>query len=262
MAARSIWNGTLKLGRTAIPVKLYAAVEDRAVRFHLLHDRDEQRLKQRMVHGVSGDDVPREEVRRGYEVEPGMFVVLDEAELASVAPTDDTHEIEITRFVDPAHVDQAWYDRPYWLGPNGSSREYFALAEALGQAGREGIARWVMRKRHHAGALRAHGDHLVLVTLRHAGEVVERSEMPAPPGREPTANERAMAIQLVSMLEGELDLAAFRDEYRERVLALVEAKAKGRTFTFERAKRERRPEELEQALAASLTRARKERKIA
>ena len=111
-----------------------------------------------------------------------------------------------------------------------------------------------MRKRCRAGALIARDGHLMLVTLRPAGEVIAAKDLPAPEGRAPSANERKMADQLVGMLEDTFDPAAFEDRYRQQVEALVAAKARGRRFTFERAKRERKPADLERALAASLER--------
>lgn len=261
MAARSIWNGTIRFAGVALPVKLHAAVEDQTVRFHLLHDRDKQRVRQRLVDPAGGEEVPREAIRRGFEIESGVFVVIDDDELAKLEP-EPSKEIEITRFVPLQQSLYAWYERPYYLSPDGNEREYFALAEALARAGREGVARWVMRKRHYVGALREEGGYLMLVALRHAGEVVSASELPAPAGPAPSAKEVAMAEQLVSMLEEDYEPAMFHDEYRKRLEDLIEAKSKGKLYKFERPAPRRRTEDLERALSASLTKVRKERRSA
>jgi len=261
MPSRSIWNGSLRFAGVALPVKLHAAVEDRTVRFHLLHDRDKQRVRQRLIDPEKGKEVAREEVRRGYEIESGVFVVLEDAELAQLDP-EPSKEIEITRFVPLGQGLYPWYERPYYLSPDGNEREYFALAEALARAEREGVARWVMRKRHYVGALREEGGYLMLVALRHAGEVVDASALPAPSGPAPSAKELAMAEQLVAMLEEEYEPGLFHDEYRKRLEDLIEAKSKGKLYTFERPAAKRRTEDLERALSASLTKARKERKSA
>jgi DNA end-binding protein Ku len=261
MPQRSIWNGNIRFGRVTLPVKLFAAVEDRTVRFHLLHDRDRQRVRQRLVNPVSDDEVPQDAIRKGYEVEPGIFVVLDESELAKLEPPP-SKEIEITRFVPHQQSTYAWYERPYYLAPDGNGEEYFALADALSQSGREGIARWVMRKRSYVGALRADGGYLMLVALRHAGEVVDASALPAPSGPALTAKEVAMAEQIVAMLEDEYDPAAFRDDYRERLEKLIDAKTHGKVYRFERPSPRRRSDDLERALAASVSRIKKERKSA
>ena len=261
MPQRSIWNGNIRLGRVVLPVKLLSAVEDRTVRFHLLHDRDGQRVRQRLVNPENDDEVAQEAIRKGYEVEPGVFVVLDESELAKLEPPP-SKDIEITRFVPYQQSTYAWYERPYYLAPDGGDADYFALAQALSESGREGIARWVMRKRSYVGALRADGGYLMLIALRHAGEVVDASALPAPSGPALTAKELAMAEQIVGMLEEEFDPASFRDDYREPLLKLIEAKTRGKVYRFERASSRPRSENLERALAASLTRIKKERKSA
>jgi DNA end-binding protein Ku len=262
MAARSMWNGTLRCGELAVPVKLHAAVEDRTVRFHLLHDRDKQRVRQKLIDPSKKQEVPDGEVRRGYEVEPGVFVVLEDAELAALDP-EPSKDIELTRFVPATAAGRyPWYERPYYLSPDGDARDYFALAAALAATGREGIARWVMRKKHYAGALRAEGGYLMLVAMRHAGEVIDATKLPAPAGPAPTAKEMKMAEQLIGMLEDEYDLTAFRDEYRTRLEDLIDAKSKGKLYAFERPAAKRANDTLEHALARSLTKLRKGRKSA
>lgn len=254
-AARAMWRGVLAFGRERLPVKLYAAVTDRKVHFHLLHDSDLVRVEQRMVDPETGKPVPSDEIRKGLEVAPGTFVALDDEELASLDP-EGSREIEVTRFVPVGAIEQPWYDRPYWLGPDGDDDAYFALVAALRKQEREGVARWTMRKRRYVGALRAEGDHLALIALRHAGEVVLSSELPSPGGRDLDARERKLAEQLVSALEEAFDATEYEDTYRTKVRALVNAKAKGKPVKMPKARAA--PKEaasLEDALAASLAKA-------
>jgi len=158
MAARAIWKGDLRLDSTKVPVKLYSALQDQTVRFHILDERSKTRVKQHMVDSDSGEEVSNEEIQKGFEVEPGTFVILDEKELKSLEPKP-SREIEITKFVPPAEIAPEYYDRPYYLGPDGDQTAYFGLAEALRNKEKEGIAHWVMRKQPYVGALRAEGDH-------------------------------------------------------------------------------------------------------
>ncbi|HEX2254114.1 MAG TPA: Ku protein [Thermoanaerobaculia bacterium] len=262
MAARAIWKGVIRFGGLDVPVKLYSGVEDRKVHFRLLHEPDLVPLQQRMVNPDTGDVVERDVVRKGYEPEPGTFVVLDADDQAEIEPTP-SRDIEITRFVPPDRITPAWYERPYYLGPDGDGDAYFALARALGDRDREGVARWVMRKKRYIGALRVEDGYLLLVTLRFAGEVVNPEQLPAPRGRDLSERELGMAEQLVSALEDEFRPGEYHDEYRERVLELVAAKAAGKKAPVVRlAPRREEPESLDRALAASLERAKKERRSA
>jgi DNA end-binding protein Ku len=248
-----MWKGTLAAKGLKLPVKLYAAVEDRGVHFHLLHGRGEERVEQKMVDPESGEAVPPEDVRKGYEAEPGVFVVLDHEDLASLEP-EPTRDVELVRFVPAGTIDQAYYERPYWLGPDGDDEGYFALVDALKEQEREGVARWVMRKRPYVGALRAEGDHLSLIALRHAGEVVLASELAAPGGRDLDAREKKLAEQLVEALADSFDPDAWHDTYRERVEELIAAKAKGRKVKLGRPRARKETDSLEKALQASLAR--------
>jgi DNA end-binding protein Ku len=261
MAARAMWKGVVRFGAVEVPVKLYSAARDRTVHFRLLHEKDRVPLRQHMVNPLTEEVVESEEVRRGYEAEEGVYVVLDSDELASVEP-EPSRDIEVLRFVDPARLSHAWYDRPYYLGPDGEAAPYFALARALESEGKEGVARWVMRKKEYVGALRSAGDHLLLATLRYAGEVIPASARPAPPAGRLDKRELAMAEQLVGMLEDEFDASAYRDEYRERLMELIEAKAEGRAVRLKKPRRKESREPLETMLARSLERARKEGRCA
>ena len=129
MTARAIWKGELKLDSTKVPVKLYSAVNDQTVRFHILDQKSKTRVKQHMVE-PGGKEVTNEEVRKGFEVETGTFVILEKEELEKLAP-EESREIEITQFVPPEEIPPEYYDRPYYLGPDGDQAAYFALAEAL-----------------------------------------------------------------------------------------------------------------------------------
>src|SRR6267378_3194259 len=226
MAARSIWKGEIKIGTTKIPVKLYSAITDQTVRFHILEDKNRTRVKQHMVSPETGDEVPGEEIQKGYEVEPGKFVILTEKDLDSLNP-EPSREIEITEFVPPEKISQQYYERPYYLGPDGDEKEYFALADALSKRNREGIANWVMRNKPYVGALRADNGYLMLYTLRTADEVISAADLPTPLGRAPSQKEVEMAKHLISLLEGEFNPAEYKDEYRKRVMEFVERKAKG-----------------------------------
>lgn len=249
---RAIWKGTIRVGKLPVPVKLYSAVEDRTVHFRLLHQKDLVPVTQKMIHPGSGEEVPREDIRRGYEVEPGTFVVLDEDELEDLEP-EPSRDIEVIAFVDPDQLDHRWYERPYFLGPDGADSSYRALHDALEKEGSEGVVRWTMRKKAYIGALRARNGGLVLVTLRHAGEVVSTEELPRPEGRPLDKKERTMARRLVDALSDEFDPSEWHDQYRKRVMELIETKAEGGEVKLRKFKpRKTGDEGLTDALEASL----------
>ncbi len=261
MAARAIWKGKLKIGSANVPVKLYSAVEDRNVRFHILHDRSRTRVKQHMVNPDSGEEVPNEEIRKGYEIEPGKFVILYDKDLESLVPKP-SRDIEINEFVPRDAIPQQYYERPYYLGPDGAEKDYFALAEALQNQEREGIAHWVMRNKAYTGALGAEDGYLILSTLRNSDEVISAKELPEPSGRPPSKKEIEMAEQLVSMLAGEFDPADFKDEYRQRVMEFIEKKAKGKAPKLKAVKSKRKTTSLDSVLAKSIASLKKEKRAA
>ena len=235
MAARAIWKAEIALGKTTVPVKMYSAVSDRTVHFRLLDPETLTPVSQRMVNPDSGREVKNEKVEKGFEVQPGLLVKLEPEELEKLEPKP-SRDIEIVAFVPDTEIDHRWYDRPYFLGPDGDSDAYFALAEALKKEGREGLARWTMRGKRYVGALRTEGPYLVLITLRHLEEVVDASALPRPQAAAPTKAEAKMAEQLVEMLRGPFEPERYRDEYRERVMELIEAKSKGKVVPMRKAR--------------------------
>ena len=261
MAARAIWKGELKINSTKVPVKLYSAVQDQTVRFHILDQKSKTRVKQHMVEPDSGKEVPADEIQKGFEVQPGTFVILDKEELAKLEP-EASREIEITQFVPPSQIPPEYFDRPYYLGPDGDQAAYFALAEALQKKEREGVVRWVMRKQPYVGAIRSVDDYLMLFTLRNAEEVLSAKDLPKPSGRAPDKKELAMATQLVDLLKGEFDPKEYKDEYRERVMEFVEKKAKGHKPRLHLVKSKRKTAALDKVLSKSIEALKKQKKAA
>ena len=252
MNPRAIWQGTLKVKQHELPVKLYAAVQDQNVHFHLLHKRDRLRVQQRMVDSQTERPVPAGEARKAFEAEPGRFVAVTSEDLEQSAPAPSRH-VSVSRFVPASAIDARLYDRPYYLGPAGeSTTDYFALAQALGKKKRIGIVAWVMRKHSYVGALLPLEGYLVLITLRHADEIVPLAELPAPEGATFGAKEKSLAEQLIEALSGEFDPDAYHDEYQQRLHNLIEAKRHGKKVTAKRAPRRRQAGSLADSLEKSL----------
>ena len=250
MATRAIWKGVLKIGRETVPVKLYAAVEDRDVHFNVLRSQTKSRVKQQVVT-ANKQEVAKDQIRKGYEIEPGTFVIIEPRELQQLKPKE-SRVISFPRFVPTIELGNEWYERPYYLGPDGSVADYFALVEALEKRNVLGIARWSMRGKAYVGALRVEEGYLLLMRLRYAEEVLSARDLPAPGGRPLEEKELRMAEELIGALEGTFDPQAFRNEYRDRLMEFVEAKAKGKHLRLPKTQDRQTGESLNQQLAKSL----------
>ncbi|MDB4972615.1 MAG: ykoV 2 [Myxococcaceae bacterium] len=250
MPARAIWKGVLELGSHKVPVKLYSAVQERGVHFRLLQERTQVPVRQQLVDPSSDEVVPYPEVRKGYAVDQS-FVVLSKEELESLAP-EPNREIAVSHFLPTQKLGPEWHVRPYYLGPDGDEEAYFALAQALAAEGREGVAHWVMRGQEYDGALREVDGYLMLITLRHADEIIKQTELPRPEGRAHSDKELTMAEQLIAAYEDVFDPSQYKDEYRDRVLAFVEAKAKGKKPRLKHPVVKHEERDLSSALAKSL----------
>ncbi len=252
MAARAIWTGNLVVQKHEIGVKLYSAVMDRQIHFHLLHKSDRTRVQQQMVDAETEKPVALADAQKAFEAGSGVYVAVTSEEIERSIP-EPSREVRVDRFVPTGAVDAQLLDRPYYLGPtDDSAPDYFALAQALDGKKRSGIASWVMRKHAYVGALVAQQGYLMLITLRHAGEVIPISELEPPQGRGLEPKEREMAAKLVEALSGRFQPTAYHDEYQARVHELIEAKRTGKKVKPKRAPRRRREGSLAASLQASL----------
>ncbi len=231
MTARAIFKTTLAMGELAVPVRIYSAVEDQRVHFRMLHAEDLRPVVQQMVNPRTGEPVPAHEVRKGYEVEPGKFVVLEAAALESIEPPND-RRMEVTEVVPRSAIPAECLDRPYWLGPDGSHDDFFALARALEEEDRAAIVSFTMRKRRYHAAVVGEGGQLALVTLHDPRTLVlpTAAEDESKPLDE---RQLKLAEQLVEIMRAPFDPTAHHNEHRERVLELVARKQAGEQIPTE-----------------------------
>jgi DNA end-binding protein Ku len=258
--ARAIWKGNLQLGKHELAVKLYSAIEDRTVRFHMLHAKDRAPVEQHIVRKDTGKEVSRDDMRKAFSLDRSTAVILEPADLAKLVPPE-SRDIEVCRFVAPSVLGDQWYDRPYYLGPDADDSDYFALAQALHSKNLVGVARWVMRKKRYVGALSSSNGYLMLSTLRRADQVLSFSGIEPAKANAPAASELRLAQQLVSSIETDFDPAAWHNEYRERLHKLIDAKARGEKLQPVRRKKKASSASLAESLRASIA-AVKERKVA
>ena len=252
MTVRAMWKGVLRVADASVPIKLYSAIQDHDIHFRLLHRTDLLPVTQAMVHPTTNEVVSHDKVQRGFAASAAELVLLRPDELDSLTPAE-SRDISLARFVPIGTIDAQWYDRPYYLGPDEEGGgAYSALTTALERNKVEGIAHWVMRKKAYVGALRVYAGVLVLVSLRHSEEVVAIDSLEMPSGPVLDKKELAMAQQLMAMLEEDFDPNAYRDEYRDQVLALIDQKRRGQKPKLGLVKTKSRPGNLKEALAASL----------
>jgi DNA end-binding protein Ku len=253
--ARAIWSGAISFGLVNIPVKLFSAVSKKTVRFHQIDAESGGRVRQKRV-GPDGDEIPYEQIVKGYEIGPDRYVTITPEELDGLAP-EKTRTIDIEDFVDLDEIDPIYYDHPYYLAPDtGASKAYQLLVDAMEDAGKVAIARVVIRSKEQLVAIRPRDGVLAMETMLFADEVVptDSLEEMATDGNVKTSDrELTMARQLIDSLSSDFEPEKYHDEYRERVLDLIERKAQGETIVIEEPAKEEEPvPDLMAALEASI----------
>jgi DNA end-binding protein Ku len=248
--ARAIWSGAISFGLVNIPVKLFSAVSKKTVRFHQIDAESGVRVRQKRV-GPDGEEIPYEQIVKGYEIGPERYVTISPEELEALEP-QKTRTIDIEDFVDQDEIDPIYYDHPYYLAPDtGAAKAYQLLVDAMEDAGKVAIARVVIRSKENLVAIRPHDGVLAMETMLFADEVVPTDsldEMTTDATVKTSDRELTMARQLIDSLSSDFEPEKYHDQYRERVLDLIERKAQGETIVIEEPTAE--PEQVPDLMAA------------
>ena len=227
---RPTWRGAISFGLVNVPVQLYTAVRSHDVRFRQLNKQTRQPVRQQRIDAETGDEVTYQDIVKGYEVSDGRYVVVDPDELSELDPSA-SRLIEILDYVDQSEIDPVYYDRAYYLAPDGETagKPYRLLTEAMQRAGKVAVARFVMRDKEYISAIRAHDGMLVLSTMHHYDEVADPAEFGSEiaDSVEVRPREVEMAEQLIESMTTSFEPERYPDEYRQRVLEYLEAKAEG-----------------------------------
>jgi DNA end-binding protein Ku len=251
---RAIWSGAISFGLVNVPVKLFSATSPKTVRFNQLNSQTGARIRQKRVDASTGDEVPYENIVKGYELAPDRYVLVEPEELEALDPKV-THTIDVEAFVNLEEIDPIFYDSTYYLAPaTGGARPYRLLLEALEAENKVAIAKVVLRSKQQLCALRPIGEVLTLSTMLWGDEVNSPSDLDGLDAAEPASEkELKMARQLIGMQAASFDPKDYKDEYRERVLQLIEQKANGEEITPPPAEEADKPvPDLMAALEASL----------
>ncbi len=232
--ARAIWTGAISFGLVNVPVKLYAATSPKTVRFHQLSSKTGGRIRQKRVDSTTGDEVPYDEIVKGYEITPDRYVVITPDELETL-DAKATKTIDVEDFVDLVDIDPIYFDHAYYVAPaTGGAKAYRLLLDAMRESGKVALARIVLRSKQQLCALRPAGDVLTLSTMLFGDEVLapdRLDELDSVTEAEASERELTMARQLIDSLSSDFEPTKYRDEYRDRVLALIERKAGGEEIT-------------------------------
>lgn len=230
--ARPTWSGAVSFGLVTVPVELYTVVRPQRVRFRQLNRETNAPVRQRLADASTGEEVDRDEIVKGYELDDGRFVVVEPDELDELKP-EASRLICIHAYVEQSEIDPVFFDRSYYLAPDGevARRPYQLLTDAMGRIDQVAVATFVMRNREHLAIIRARGGVLILSTMHHAAEVMEPADLDLDleRGASPDARELAMAEQLIGSMHADFDPEEYPDRHQAKVLEYLEAKGEGRS---------------------------------
>ena len=248
---RAFWKGVISFGLVAIPVKMYVGTESKSISFHLLHKKCLTRPRQ-VLHCETDDEYfSIKDTVRGYEVAKEQYVVLSDADFEKV-PIRTSHAIEILGFVDSKEIDPLYFYGAHYIEPEELGvKPYWLLKEALQKTGRVGIAKVSFQRREHLGCLRAFDDILVLHTMHYDNEILSRVELTHPKPKA-TEAELDMAVSQVKAMAKDFKPQDYRDDYRDALEKVVEAKVSGARIVAPPAPKAEEIGDLMAALRASI----------
>ena len=226
---RAMWSGAISFGLVNIPIKLFSAVSRKSVHFNQIDTRTGARIQYRKVSAADGEEVPSEQITKGYQLSSGDYVLVGDDELAALDPVA-SRSIDIEQFVDLDEIDPLYYDSAYYVAPDKAARKPYALlTRAMEEQNKVAIARFVMRSKQYLAALRPKDGVLVMSTMVYADELNDASDLVDDDVADTELSERElkMATQLVESLTEPFEPEQFEDTYRMQVLDLVERKAAG-----------------------------------
>ena len=248
---RAIWSGTISVGLVSVPVRMYSAIDESDLRFHLVHEPDGGRIGYQKVCKAEGEPVPDDEVVKAFEVEPDELVVLTDEDFAA-AKTEGVKTIEISDFVPYAEIDPIYFERTYYLGPQpGGEKVYALLREAMERTELAALGKYVLRDKQHLGCLRVREGVITLEKMFFHDEIRDAGEVAPADTKVPKA-ELELATTLIEQFKGSFEPDKYEDTYRDALCAIIKAKRKGETIAAAPVEAEEEPTDLLAALKASV----------
>ena len=253
---RAIWSGTISFGLVNVPVRMYSAIDEQDLHFHLIHEPDGGRIGYRKFCKAEEKLVPDDEIVKAFEVKKDKLVVLTDEDFEAVK-TEGVKTIEISDFVPYDEIDPIYFDQTYFLGPqDGSEKVYALLREAMERTGLAAIGKYVMRDRQHLGFLRVREGVISLEKMFFHDEIRPADDL-APGKRKVPKAELDLATALIKQFTGKFEPKKYEDTYRDALLAIIKAKQKGETITAAPVEEDEEPTDLLAALKASVDAAKK-----
>jgi DNA end-binding protein Ku len=248
---RAIWTGSISFGLVNVPVRMYSAIDEQDVRFHLLHRKDDSRIGYEKVCKKEGKPVSDDEIVKGYEYAEGEYVYVTDEDFEAAAG-EHYRSIDIQDFVDVDEVDPIYFERTSYLGPaEGAEKPYALLVKAMEESGLVGIATYVMRDRQQLGCLRVRDGTIVLEKMFFADEIRPADDI-APRAARVGKNELAMALDLIDRFRGPFEPDKYEDTYRTALLRVINRKRKGKEVHVEPQAEREAPMDMLEALRASV----------
>ncbi len=263
---QTMFKGAISFGLVNIPIKMFTATEEKDVRFRMLHKKCHTPIKYKKTCPLCNEEVSPDDIVKGFEYEPGKFVIITGEDLEKVNTEVQARTIEIVDFVHLEEIDPIYFEKTYYLAPQpevtASAKAYALLRDAMSQSGRIAVAKVTIREKQTLCVLRVHGDAVLLETIFYPDEIRPVAEVPALP-REFKADAREMDIakQLIDNLTAKFDPSKYTDEYREALRAMIDAKVAGREVVTQPEAHENKVIDLMEALKASIEKTKKEKQV-
>ncbi|MDN4523706.1 Ku protein [Fictibacillus fluitans] len=249
----TMWKGSISFGLVNIPIKLFAATEDKDIKMRYLHKKCHNPIKYEKTCPICEQHVEQEDIVKGYEYEPGKFVLIEKEDLDKIAGIKNK-SIEIIDFVSLEEIDPIYFNRSYFIGPGENGTKPFTLLkEAMKESGRIGLAKITIRSKESLAAVRVYDKGLVMETIYYPDEVRNVEHVPGI-DEEVKVNEKEleMAKQLIEQLTTEFEPEKYKDEYREALLEIIDSKISGKEVKISEERPRTNVVDLMEALQASI----------
>lgn len=250
---RSIWTGSISFGLVNVPVRIYSAVTEQSLHFHLIHEKDEGAIGYEKICKKEDKPVPDDEIVKGFEYAKGKFVYMSDEDFEA-AKVEGFKTIEIRDFVPFEQIDPIYFRHTYYVGPQeGAEKVYALLTKAMDESGLAGITKFVMRDRQNLGCLRVRDGMLTLEQMYFADEIRPLTEV-RPAKAKVERRELEMAHQLIDAFEGDFDATKYKDTYRDALEGVINAKREGKQVHLaDETEEDESPVDLMEALRQSIT---------